>query len=187
MVDTSQQVQVGQQVWFVLSGGIALSNGSTQSDITQMLRYPPYATTGHRITLDVAPSLVVAAEPSSTAGNNSLVKSVNALTTTENAVALRVSTMGKPLTYASPSTASITTTASILAANTARRAAYISNTSASDTLYLAFGGAATAGSGIAIGPGQTFEMTEAAGNLSTQEIRGVSGGAAITVGVQEAT
>lgn len=171
----------------VLSGGIALSNASTQSDITQMLRYPPYAITGHTLTLEVTPSLVVAAEQSATAGANSLVKAVSGITTTNNDIALRVTPQGKPLTYSTAATASITASAVVAAANASRRYMTIKNASGVDTLWLAAGAAAQVGYGIGVPPGGTFEMAEGYGNLSTQEFRAISSGGAITVGIQEAT
>ena len=72
-------------------------------------------------------------------------------------------------------TASVTTGDSVvLASNLARKYATFGNPSTTETVYLNFGDAASAGEGVMIGPGQSYEMTGA--NLFNGEVHGIGTG-----------
>jgi hypothetical protein len=93
-----------------------------------------------------------------------------------------------PLTMAAPATGSVgVASASLVAANPARRFISIENAHATGIVYLGFGNAAVVGSGIRIAPGNFKSFNQPGNDLSRAEIFAISTVAATTVAIQEGT
>lgn len=111
---------------------------------------------------------------------------ITATTENNNEISLRVSPQGAELTMSAPASVAVgAASTSILAANSLRRYGAVSNASATQTMTLTFGAAAAVNTGIVLQPGQTYEMSLGAGNMTTQEIRAIASAAGGVVGVQE--
>lgn len=83
-----------------------------------------------------------------------------------------------------PTTAAMSgSSAQIIAADSARGRLWVSNPHASVKVYIAFGQAAVNGSGAFIAPGGMLQLEPESG-LAQLQLRGITDGTAVTVGVQ---
>lgn len=137
------------------------------------------------INTSVQPTLLTGV--SSTNDITNQVQAISSKQQPNGEIALRVSTQGALITQSAPQTVAVdVASGELVPVNANRRYLCIVNHAAVAVVYLAFGIAAEVGKGIRINPnGGAYEMSEANGNLSTQQIRAISTAAATTVGYQE--
>jgi len=167
-----------------LQNGIASRNSTSLQNAGIALKFPAVPHDGFFWNDEANFSLACGILYSSQFQNN--VVMVSAIQSPNGEIGLRMNAQGAPLTMSAATQVNVgAASSSILAANTARRYALISNTHATQRLSLAFGAAAAADTGITLQAGQSYEISEAAGNLTLQEIRAWASGANTLVGVQE--
>jgi hypothetical protein len=168
---------------YMVRGGVVLQNGLVTQNLVQGTSYT-LQPAEFSMNTEVKPSLMVGVLYNSATVNT--LEAVSAHNAPDGDISLRVSTQGEPLTMSAATQASMgVASAQIIAANTARRYLLISNTDTTRRVSLAFGAAAVIDTGITLQPGQSYEMSESAGNLTLQEVRGIAAGAATLLGVQE--
>lgn len=170
---------------YMVRGGVVSQNGTTTQNLVQGTSYTLQPSEFSMIT-EVRPVLLAGVMHTS-----ATVNTLEALTVRQAAngeVCLRVNGMGAPITYSAPTAATVgAASASAVAANAARRYLLLVNTHASNWISLNLvGGAAVLYSGVCLAPnGGSYEMSEAAGNLTTAEIFAIASGAATNMAVQE--
>ena len=153
-----------------LSSAIAVDNVIREFDTDTLLR----------------PTLLTGVQ----AGSDSTSNRVAAISATQEPNyewAIRVSPQGAQLTMSAPDAASVgVASAEAVAANTSRRYLLLVNTS-SNVISLGFGSnAAVLHSGITLNAnGGSYEISEAAGNLTTQAINAIAGAAGSNLSIQE--
>lgn len=171
---------------FTPTGAYTSQDGTAIQNLHQAIDYTHQPLADFTLSLDGTPALIFGMKFTTT-----FVNQMVAITATQQPngeLALRASPQGAPLTMSAAvqvSTGSSDT--DLLAANPLRRYACISNTHATQRISLSFGAAAAADTGINLAPGQSYELSEAQGNLCTADIRGWASGAATLIGVQEGT
>lgn len=171
-------------------GGLTASNQST--NVGWALTYPPGSFPFYFDNF-VRLSGLVAYLPSSTltdgTGNLQLL---DAVVQADGSTALKVSVQGAAITMAATAAAMKVAVGAadtqVKAATPTRRYMVIVNTSSTQSITITFGaGAAVLGQGITLLPGQAYEMSMGAGNLSTQEVRAIASAAGGQLSIQEGT
>ena len=173
---------------YMVRGGVVLQNGLVTQNLVQGTSYT-LQPAEFSMSTEVKPSLMVGVLYNSATVNT--LEAISVHNAPDGDVSLRVSPMGTPLTMTAPAAAAAVAVGaadtSLLAANPLRRYAIIINTSTTQRITLAFGAAAVDYQGIVLYPQGSYELSEAAGNLTLQEIRGIGSAALATVSVQEGT
>lgn len=165
-----------------------------QDSVGDTVNYVGADTNGNLLTKDYSDGPVT---PGTAASSSLLIgtqynSTLPILTSTQQAAiqsdangALIISTK-VPRTYSVPQTASVGTTSTlILAANTARKGLYLSNTSTQAISFGFNGNAAAYQYGITLYPGEKFWMDEY--SFSTGAIYAITTGAGTYIGIQEIT
>lgn len=168
---------------YMVRGGVVLQNGTAQQNLVQGTSYT-LQPSEFSMSLGVSPSLAVGILYTSDTVNT--LAAITAHPAPDGDISLRVSTQGAALTMSAATQVNQgAASGAIIAANPLRRYLLISNTHATQRVSLAFGAAAVIDTGITLQAGQSYEMSESAGNLSLVEVRGIASGAATLLGVQE--
>jgi len=153
-----------------LSAAIAVDNVIREFDTDTLLR----------------PSLLTGVQPGADSTSNKAA-AITAILEPNNEWAIRVTPQGATLTMSAPDAATVgAASAEAVAANTSRRYLLLVNTS-SNVISLGFGSnAAVLHSGITLNAnGGSYEISEAAGNLTTQAINAIAGAAGSNLSIQE--
>jgi len=168
---------------YMVRGGVVLQNGLVTQNLVQGTSYT-LQPSEFSMNLEVKPSLAVGVLYTS-ATVNTLV-AISAHPAPDGDMAQRVSCQGAPLTMNAATQVTVgAASSSLIAANPLRRYLLISNCSSAQRMSIAFGAAAATDTGITLQAGQSYEMSEAAGNLCLSEVRGWASAAGVLIGVQE--
>lgn len=170
----------------IISGGVAAKNGTSSANFAQ-LTTPEIQP--EQFTFDTkAVHSIVSATMDTNSNGFAGVRAVTAISEPNGAFSLQVNSMGAPLTMSTPTNVDVgNASEALVAANSSRRYLSIVNLDGADTVFLAFGDTALANKGVTLLPNTAYEMSAAAGNLTTAAVNAIASGASAIVAIQEGT